>query len=181
MRTATALVITAAALAGCSLLPSDLDPSATSSVLPASTGWMLVAPPEDPAVAALRDTHARLPDGNGATPVAATSDNDAPADLGALLVQLEGHPTANARARHLVERSARRDAPVAQWRRVREFDSAEACNATRQELQQVTREASRKIDYAPGMEMWRLDWAFLEWSNRWSQCVPVDTLNPSAS
>lgn len=141
---------------------------------------MLVVPPERLAVLELRESMDRLPR-NGA-PVPAAS-GEVEVDRGAVKAfyeRMQAEATPEARAALLVEQSLERAAPVGEWTQVREFRSRERCETTKSELQDITREASAGVKYYDGMPLYELQWVFLEWSNRWAQCVPSEQLKGSA-
>ncbi|MDX1540305.1 MAG: hypothetical protein R3349_02765 [Geminicoccaceae bacterium] len=175
MRTTLSATLGAAlALSGCSAFDGASRPAAYSK--PDSEPWMLVTPPERLAVLELRESLERLPR-NGAPMPAASGEVDVDRVLvRAFYEELQAEGTPRDRAVLLVEQSLERDAPVEEWTQVREFRSRERCETTKDELQEITREASGTVDYYDGMPLYELQWVFLEWSNRWARCIPVDQL-----
>lgn len=178
MRTLLPTALGAALLvSGCNILggpPAETKPAAYTR--PEAEAWMLITPPERLAVLELREALERLP-GNGAPLPAASGE----VEVDRLAVQtfyeqLQAEPTAGERASFLVEESLDRAAPVERWNQVREFKTEEHCRTTLGELQEITREASQDVRYYDGMPLYELQWVFLEWSNRWGQCVPLDRL-----
>ena len=161
-------------LSGCGVFDGAPRPAAYAK--PESERWMLVTPPERLTVLELREILDRLPRDGAPMPAAS---GEIAVDRGAVQAvydQMQGEPTPDGRATLLVERSLRRDAPIEEWTQVREFKSRERCETTKDELQAITREASAGVNYYHGMPLYELQWVFLEWSNRWAQCRPVEEL-----
>lgn len=176
MRTISYAALGAAlAVSGCNVFDGTSRPAAYTK--PKDEAWMLVTPPERLAVLELRESLERLPR-NGAPLPAASGEVDVDRQaVQAFYERLQAAATPEARASLLVEQSLERAAPVGSWTPVREFRSRERCETTKSELQDITREASGQVEVYDGMPLYELQWVFLEWSNRWAQCVPVDQLN----
>jgi hypothetical protein len=171
MRSLVVLVAGAAALlSGCSHTPSPVQSQASRSL---PQDWMLIAPPDNTVTTAFLDTFEYLPDGNDRFP--SKVDGMTVQDRRALQrlferVRSAGSPKQSLQI--LTELSAQTDAPVGQWRRVRAFKSADACESTRAELLKVTSEQTRKFSAHAGMPREEFQWPLLARSFAWSRCVP---------
>ncbi len=172
MRTLVAMVAGAAALlGGCSLTPA---PKMQSPPVPALTqDWILIAPPDNTLTAAFLSTFEYLPDGKARFPGnLERMSKQEQSSLRGLFQQVQAAPTPEARLQILTELSAETEAPIEQWRRVREFRSADQCEATRAELVKVTSEQTRNVGAYAGMPREEFQWPMLARSFEWSRCVP---------
>lgn len=166
---------------GCTLL-DEPEAKPAAYVEPEARAWMLATPPERLTVLELREVLEHLPRNGAPVPAASGEyDVDRPA-VQAMYARLQEAETADERAAVLVEESLDQRAPIEEWTQVREFRTRERCESTRDELQEITREASADVTYYHGMPLYEMQWVFLEWSNRWATCVPVETFDrPVAS
>lgn len=141
--------------------------------------WMLITPPERLAVLELREALDYLPRNGTPLPTASGEVQVDRVAVRAFYDRMQAETTARRRAALLVEQSLEREAPIRRWNQVREFRSREKCEITKGELQEITREASAGVNYYDEMPLYELQWVFLEWSNRWARCVPVEQLKGS--
>ena len=161
-------------MSGCSVLDGTPKPAAYTR--PENEAWMLVTPPERLTVLELRESLERLPSNGAPLPAASGEVEVDRLAVQAFYERLQAAETADAKAGLLVRESLHREAPVTTWHQVRKFRSEDHCKTTRRELQEITQEASAGVDYYPEMPLYELQWVFLEWSNRWSECIPVRRL-----
>jgi hypothetical protein len=170
MRTFIALVAGATAiLGGCA---GTAQPPVETSAIP-QQDWILIAPPESRLTAAFRDTFEFLPNHKDRFP--RTTNGLSEQERGSLqdlFKQVADEPSPEGRLRILTETSAITEAPVEQWREVRVFSSAAACESTRAELVKVTNEQSQKFGAYAGMPREEFQWPMLARSFQWSRCVP---------
>lgn len=181
MRTLIPTALAALLVSGCNIVGDPPAAPKPAAYRPEPVAWMLITPPERLTVLELREALERLPS-NGA-PLPAASGEVAVDRLAvqAFYDRLQAEPTADRRAALLVEESLDRTAPPERWNQVREFRDEEHCRTTLDELQDITREASEEVRYYHGMPLYELQWVFLEWSNRWGRCVPVDRITAAAA
>lgn len=173
-RTSIAVLGVTLVAAGCSLIDQP-EPQPAAFPKPQPRAWMLVTPPERLTVLELRKVLEHLPRNGAAMPAASGAyDVDRPA-VQAVYAKLQAAESADQRAAVLVQESLDRSAPIEEWTQVREFATQERCETTKAELQEITREASQDVSYYHGMPLYEMQWVFLEWSNRWADCVPVET------
>lgn len=172
MRTTSFVAIaTTCIFSGCNV-PAEVSQPQPQPDIP----HMLVTPPERLTVLELREILERLP-GHGAPMPAASGEVEVDRiEVAEFYEKLQAEQTAEGRAGLMVEESLDRNAPVEEWTHVREFSSRERCETTKGELQEITKEASDGVSYYHGMPLYELQWVFLEWSNRWAECVPVEDL-----
>lgn len=183
MRISIPTALAAALLAsGCNLLGGPpVAPKPAAYTKPEPVAWMLITPPERLTVLELREALDRLPSNGAALPAASGEVDVDRLAVQAFYEKLQAEPTADGRATLLVEESLDRAAPPERWNQVREFRTEEHCRTTLGELQEITREASGEVRYYDGMPLYELQWVFLEWSNRWGRCVPVDRITAAAA
>lgn len=176
MRTLDVLALCAASItSGCGILEEWRgDPTPAAYTRPAPEAWMLVTPPERTTALELREILDRLPATDDSLPKASGEVEVDRLAVRALFEKLKAEPSAGAKARLLVEDSVDRSVPVAAWNQVREFKTEARCQQIRSELQAVTRDASQAITVYDAMPLYELEWLFLEWSNRWAECVPIE-------
>jgi hypothetical protein len=170
MRILVALAAGATAvLGGCVTTPN---PSVEASAV-VQQDWVLIAPPENDQTAAFLATFEFLPDHQDRFP-GSTNGLSEPQrrSLEQLFEQVAAEQSPEGRLRVLTETSAVTEAPVEQWREVRVFRSAAACESTRAELVKVTGEQTRKVGAYAGMPREEFQWPMLARSFAWSRCVP---------
>ena len=161
----TALAVSAL-LAACTSPPPPPAP-------PAAKNWVLLAPPDDPAVMALVEKIERLPDSNDRLPQTAVVGLTQPHvdSLQQVFEQTKQLPSANERGRYLVEQAVMEEQPVSQWRQVRRFSSQETCERVLRQLQANTTEMDRQTEYRAGMRMEELEWPMLALSFGQGRCM----------
>jgi hypothetical protein len=179
MRIHVALVIGLLMIAsGCSTTtPTPAKPTASTM----SRDWVLIAPPDNTASVAFMEVFEFLPDGRTKFP--GKTDGLSEADrrsLKNLFEQVKAAPSAEASVEILTESASVTDAPLPQWRQVREFSSSDACESTRAELLQVTDEQTKKFGAYPHMPREEFQWPMLGRSFQWSRCVPRGLMPSSA-
>ena len=183
MRTPLALALgSTIILSGCGTLDGffGAEPKPAAYTKPVSERWMLITPPDRLTVTELRESLERLPGSNDALPPPSGEVEVSRYAVEDAYETLRTAPSANDQVAFLVEESVDRNAPVITWNQVREFDSEERCRQIQKDLQEVTKGATREVVVERNMELWRMQWLFLEWSNRWSQCVPLAMLEGPA-
>jgi hypothetical protein len=161
----TALALSAALVACASPPPPPAPPPAQN--------WVLLAPPDDPAVMALLENVERLPDSDDRLPQTAVVGLAQPQvnSLEEVFEQTKQLPSADQRGRYLVEKAVMDDQPVSQWRQVRRFSSQEKCERVLRQLQINTNEMDRQTEYRVGMRMEELEWPVMALSFGQGQCV----------
>ena len=174
MRTLVALVAGAVLLGGCSHTPDPQNQAQAIRALPQD--WVLIAPPDNTLTVAFLDTFEFLPDGKDRFPgkTGRMTEQDR-RSLQDLFEQVRAAPTPEARLQILTDLSAESEAPVAQWRQVREFKSSDACELTRAELVKVTSDQTQKVGAYAGMPREEFQWPLLAKSFQLSRCVPSAT------
>lgn len=172
MRIIAAFAAGAALLLGaCAQTPKQ--PEVAQKV--AQENWVLIAPPDNVVTAAFLDTFEFLPEHRARFPGSTNGLSEQHrAALERLFEQVAAEPAAEDRLEILTEVSALTDAPVKQWREVRVFKSAVACNSTRGELIKVTSEQTRKVGAYARMPREEFQWPLLARSFEWSRCVPAE-------
>jgi hypothetical protein len=178
MRILVAFVIGLLAItSGCSTTPTPAKPAASAM----SRDWVLIAPPDNTATVAFMEVFEFLPDGKTKFP--GKTDGLSEADrrsLKSLFEQVKAASSAEASVQILTESSSVTDAPLPQWRQVREFSSSDACESTRAELLKVTDEQTKKFGAYPHMPREEFQWPMLGRSFQWSRCVPSGQMAPPA-
>jgi hypothetical protein len=170
MRILVALAVCATALLGGCLATPKPAVEATAVV---QQDWVLIAPPENHQTAAFLETFEFLPDHQDRFPRGTNGLSEQQRrSLEQLFEQVASEPSPEGRLRILTEISAVTEAPVEQWREVRVFRSAAACESTRAELVKVTGEQTRKFGAYAGMPREEFQWPMLARSFAWSRCVP---------
>lgn len=161
----TALALSAALVACASPPPPPAPPPAQN--------WVLLAPPDDPAVMALLENVERLPDSDDRLPQTAVVGLAQPQvnSLEEVFEQTKQLPSADQRGRYLVEKAVMDDQPVSQWRQVRRFSSQETCERVLRQLQANTTEMDRQTEYRAGMRMEELEWPMLALSFGQGRCM----------
>jgi hypothetical protein len=169
MRTLVALAVaTTAILGGCAQTPKPVETSAL-----AQQDWILIAPPEDHLTTAFLETFEFLPDHKDSFPRSTNGLSEQEVrSLKSLFEQVAAEPSPEGRLRVLTESSDTAGVPVGQWREVRMFKSAKACESTRAELVKVTDEQTRKVGAYAGMPREEFQWPMLAQSFHASRCVP---------
>jgi hypothetical protein len=173
MRTiAAALAAGATALLGACAQTPKQPPQIAASDVPGD--WVLIAPPDNVDTVAFIETFEFLPDGDTSFPRSTNglSEQDR-ASLRRLFEQVAAQPTPEDRVEMLTEISARTEAPVKEWREVRVFKSAVACNSTRAELIKVTDTQTKKVGAYSDMPREEYQWPLLAKSFKFSRCVPA--------
>jgi len=171
MRTLVAFAVGATALlAACAQTPKP--PQVVAKAV--QENWVLIAPPENVATIAFRDTFEFLPEHKAHFPRSTNglSEQDR-ASLEELFEQVAAEPAAEDRLEILTEVSALTEAPLKDWREVRVFKSATACAATREELIKVTDLQTKKVGAYPHMPREEFQWPLLAKSFQLSRCVPA--------
>jgi hypothetical protein len=141
----------------------------------AQENWVLIAPPDNVVTVAFLDTFEFLPEHKANFPGSTNGLSEQHrASLERLFEQVAAEPAAEERLEILTEVSALTDAPIEQWREVRVFKSAAACNTTRDELIKVTSEQTRKFGAYARMPREEFQWPLLARSFEWSRCVPAE-------
>ncbi len=178
MRFLVVLIAGAALLSGCSHISSSQQQAQASE--PPAEDWVLIAPPDNTVTVAFLDTFEFLPDGDDRFPGGSNGATEEDRrSLEGLFDRVRAAPSAEAGLEILTETSSRTEAPVGQWRRVREFKSEHACEATRAELITVTSEQTRKFGAYAGMPREEFQWPLLARSFEWSRCVRGTAEAPS--
>jgi hypothetical protein len=169
--TAAVAVAAAAFLGACAQTPPPPQDVATKVE---QENWVLIAPPDNVATVAFIDTFEYLPDHKARFPGSTNgmSARDR-ASLEDLFKQVAAEAAAEDRLLILTEVSALTEAPVKQWREVRTFKSAVACNSTREELIKVTSDQTRKFGAYSDMPREEYQWPLLAKSFQFSRCVPA--------
>jgi hypothetical protein len=173
MRSALVFVAGAAALlSGCSSIPSPTQKEASRS---AQQDWVLIAPPDNTLTTAFFNTFEFLPDGNDRFPrkVDGLNDEDRRA-LQSLFERVRAAPSPAESLKILTESSAQTEAPIGEWRQVRTFKSASACQSIRAQLLEVTHNQTQKFGAHANMPREEFQWPMLARSFEWSRCVPRD-------
>jgi hypothetical protein len=135
--------------------------------------WVLIAPPDNHQTAAFLETFEFLPDHQDRFPRTTNGMTEQQRrSLQELFEQVAAEPSPEARVRILTESSAMTAAPVEQWREVRVFRSAAACESTRAELVKVTSDQTEKFGAYDGMPREEFQWPMLARSFASSRCVP---------
>lgn len=167
MRPAVPAALAVSALLAACASPAPPPPS------PPQQNWVLLAPPDDPAVMALLDKMERLPDSDDRLPQTAVVGLAQPHvdSLEEVFEQTKQLPSADERGRYLVEQAVMDEQPVSQWRQVRRFSSQEKCERVLRQLQANTTEMDRQTEYRVGMRMEELEWPVLALSFGQGQCV----------
>ena len=170
MRTLVALVVGATAiLGGCAETPKS---TVDARTLPQQE-WVLIAPPEDHLTTAFLETFEFLPDHEDSFPRSTNGLSEQERrSLKSLFEEVAAEPSPEARLRVLTESSDTAGVPVGQWREVRIFKSARACESTRAELVKVTDEQTQKVGAYAGMPREEFQWPMLAQSFHASRCVP---------
>ena len=141
----------------------------------AQENWVLIAPPDNVVTVAFLDTFEFLPEHRASFPRSTNGLSEQHrASLEHLFQQVAAEPVPEDRLDILTEVSALTDAPLKDWREVRVFRSAVACNATRGELIKVTTEQTKKVGAYAHMPREEFQWPLLAKSFEWSRCVPAD-------
>ena len=176
MRTLVALAAGATAvLGGCVATPKP--PVEATAAL--QQDWVLIAPPDNHQTTAFLETFEFLPDHQDRFPRSTNGMTEQQRrSLQQLFELVAAEPSPEGRLRVLTETSAVTEAPVEQWREVRVFRSAAACESTREQLLKVTGEQTRKFGAYEGMPREEFQWPMLARSFAWSRCVPSE-LAPS--
>jgi hypothetical protein len=139
----------------------------------AQENWVLIAPPDNVTTVAFIDTFEFLPEHKARFPSSTINGHDR-ASLERLFEQVAAEPVAEDRLEVLTEVSVLTEAPVKEWREVRVFKSAVACNATRGELIKVTGEQTKKVGAYARMPREEFQWPLLAKSFQLSRCVPAE-------
>ncbi len=179
MRIPVALVIGLLAITtGCSTTtPTPAKPAASTM----SRDWVLIAPPDNTVTAAFMEVFEFLPDRKSQFPgkTDGLSEEDR-RSLKNLFEQVKAAPSAEVSVEILTESVSVTDAPLPQWRQVREFNSSDACKSTRAELLKVTDEQTKKFGAYPHMPREEFQWPMLGRSFQSSRCVPSGLMAPPA-
>ena len=158
-------------LAACAQPPKP--PEVAETV--AQGNWILIAPPDNVATVAFLETFEFLPEHRASFPGSTNGLSEQHrASLERLFEQVAAEPDVGERLEILTEVSAVTDAPITEWREVRVFKSAGACNTTRGELIKVTSDQTRKVGAYARMPREEFQWPLLAKSFEWSRCVPAD-------
>lgn len=172
MRMIVAFAAGATLLLGACAQTSKQPPEVASNV--AQESWVLIAPPDNVVTVAFLDTFEFLPEHKARFPGSTNGLSEHHrASLERLFEQVAAEPAAAERLEILTEVSALTEAPVKEWREVRVFKSAVACNTTRGELIKVTSEQTRKVGAYARMPREEFQWPLLAKSFQWSRCVPA--------
>lgn len=167
-------VVFAVLTAGCSMFVGEEESELAVSPEVAQE-YMLIRPPDGAAAVHIVEFVDYLPDDDDSFPGQANGLDETERERSERLFrELQTQPTALARARLLADEFVDEDAPISEWQHVRLFRSRDYCEETRLQLQEVTREQSRKIAYQPGMLLNDLQFLWLASSFASSQCVPLD-------
>jgi hypothetical protein len=172
MRIIVAFAASASLLLGaCAQTPKQ--PEVARTV--AQEDWVLIAPPDNVVTVAFLDTFEFLPEHRARFPRDTNGLSEQQrASLEHLFEQVAAEPEVGERLEILTEVSAVTDAPLEDWREVRVFKSAVACNATRGELIKVTTDQTRKVGAYSRMPREEFQWPLLAKSFEWSRCVPAE-------
>jgi hypothetical protein len=173
MRTALVFVASAAALlSGCSSMSS---PPRTEASRSAPEDWVLIAPPDNTLTTAFFNTFEFLPDGKDRFPRAVDGLNEQDRSaLQGLFERVRAAPSPAESVKILTELSAQTEAPIGEWRQVRTFKSASACESIRAQLLEVTNNQTQKFGAHANMPREEFQWPMLARSFEWSRCVPRD-------
>jgi len=166
-----------ALLGACALTPEP--PPVTASIV--QQDWVLIAPPDNIVTGAFYDTFEFLPEHKARFPGSANGLSEQHrASLERLFEQVAAEPAAEDRLDILTAVAVLTEAPIEEWRKVRVFRSAAACNSTREELIKVTSEQTKKVGAYSRMPREEFQWPLLAKSFQWSRCMPAD-LAPKAA
>ena len=171
MRIIAAFAAGAALLLGaCAQTPKP--PEVATTV--AQENWVLIAPPDNVVTVAFLETFEFLPEHRARFPGSTNGLSDQHrAALEDLFEEVAAERVPEDRLEILTEVSALTEAPIKEWREVRVFKSAVACNTTRGELIKVTSEQTRKVGAYARMPREEFQWPLLAKSFEWSRCVPA--------
>ena len=141
----------------------------------AQENWVLIAPPDNVVTVAFLETFEFLPEHRADFPRGTNGLSEQHrAALERLFEEVAAERVPEDRLEILTEVSALTEAPIKEWREVRVFKSAVACNSTRGELIKVTSEQTRKVGAYARMPREEFQWPLLAKSFEWSRCVPAE-------
>jgi hypothetical protein len=171
MRITVALAAGATLLLGaCAQTPKPPEVAANL----AQENWVLIAPPDNVVTVAFLETFEFLPEHRADFPRSTNGLSEQHrAALEDLFEQVAAERVPEDRLEILTEVSTLTEAPIKEWREVRVFKSAVACNSTRGELIKVTSEQTKKVGAYARMPREEFQWPLLAKSFEWSRCVPA--------